>query len=63
MEKFPSLQNFYTHAVTGVTDNYQVCAPAVGPVVFCCGGVSGPVLVAVVVTLVVVVSVGLSQGF
>ena len=25
MEKFPSLENFYTHAVTGVTDNYQVC--------------------------------------
>ena len=25
MEKFPSLQYFYTHAVTGVTDNYQVC--------------------------------------
>ena len=24
MEKFPSLQNFYTHAVTDVTDNYQV---------------------------------------
>ena len=24
MEKFPSLENFYTHAVTGVTDNYQV---------------------------------------
>ena len=23
MEKFPSLQNFYTH--TDVTDNYQVC--------------------------------------
>ena len=27
MEKFPSLENFYTHAVTGVTDNYQVCTP------------------------------------
>ena len=26
MEKFPSLQNFYTHAVTDVTDNYQVCS-------------------------------------
>ena len=25
MEKFPSLENFYTHAVTDVTDNYQVC--------------------------------------
>ena len=25
MEKFPSLQNFYTHTVTDVTDNYQVC--------------------------------------
>ena len=25
MEKFPSLKIFYTHAVTGVTDNYQVC--------------------------------------
>ena len=25
LEKFPSLGNFYTHAVTGVTDNYQVC--------------------------------------
>ena len=25
MEKFPSLDKFYTHAVTGVTDNYQVC--------------------------------------
>ena len=25
MEKFLSLENFYTHAVTGVTDNYQVC--------------------------------------
>ena len=24
MEKFPSLEIFYTHAVTGVTDNYQV---------------------------------------
>ena len=24
MEKFPSLENFYTHAVTDVTDNYQV---------------------------------------
>ena len=24
MEKFPSLENVYTHAVTGVTDNYQV---------------------------------------
>ena len=24
MEKFPSLKIFYTHAVTGVTDNYQV---------------------------------------
>ena len=24
MEKFPS--HFYTHAVTGVTDNYQVCS-------------------------------------
>ena len=24
MEKFPSLYNFYTHAVTDVTDNYQV---------------------------------------
>ena len=24
MEKFPSLENFYTHTVTGVTDN-QVC--------------------------------------
>ena len=24
MEKFPSLQNFYTHTVTDVTDNYQV---------------------------------------
>ena len=28
MEKFPSLENFYTHAVTGVTDNYQVCGDA-----------------------------------
>ena len=27
MEKFPSLEKFYTHAVTGVTDNYQVCTP------------------------------------
>ena len=25
MEKFPSLKNFYTHAVTGVTENDQVC--------------------------------------
>ena len=25
MEKFPSLEIFYTHAVTGVTDNYHVC--------------------------------------
>ena len=24
--KFPSLQYFYTHAVTGVTDNYKVSA-------------------------------------
>ena len=24
MEKFHSLEKFYTHAVTGVTDNYQV---------------------------------------
>ena len=24
MEKYSSLQNFYTHAVTDVTDNYQV---------------------------------------
>ena len=24
MEKFHSLQKFYTHALTGVTDNYQV---------------------------------------
>ena len=24
MEKFPSLENFYTHAVIGMTDNYQV---------------------------------------
>ena len=23
-KKFLSLENFYTHAVTGVTDNYQV---------------------------------------
>ena len=28
MEKFPSLENFYTHAVTAVTDNYQVCSTA-----------------------------------
>lgn len=25
MEKFPSLPNFYTHAMTDVTDKYQVC--------------------------------------
>ena len=25
MKKFPSLEFFYTHAVTGVTDKYEVC--------------------------------------
>ena len=30
MEKFLSLEKFYTHAVTGVTDNYQVCVGDLG---------------------------------
>ena len=29
MKKFPSLDFFYTHAVTGVTDNYEVCSDTV----------------------------------
>ena len=33
MEKFPSLQKFYTHAVTDVTDNYQVCQGEVKQIV------------------------------
>ena len=27
MEKFPSLEKFYTNAVGGVGDNYEVCLP------------------------------------
>ena len=29
MKKFPSLDFFYTHAVTGVTDKYEVCQDGV----------------------------------
>ena len=31
MEKFPSLEKFYTNAVGGVGDNYEVCRAAAAP--------------------------------
>ena len=32
MKKFPSLEFLYTHAVTGVTDKYEVCLQVSPPV-------------------------------